>query len=508
MAAALPNEPETSPDSLYFRAALCLIALGTIFHLAYSTHLELVGDEAYYWLWSRHPDICYLDKGPMVAWLIWVGTALFGQTVLGVRFFAVLLASGTGVAMCLLARRLFSDRAAFWTVVVATVIPLFAVGASLMTIDTVYVFFWAWAALAFWHAQARTSLGPWVLTGILVGLGLLSKYTAAIELISFAAFCVWHRSSRVHLRRTTFWSMVVTALLFLIPAIVWNYREHWPTSDWLLQRGGLDKSSALHPTFIFAFLGEQAGVISPLIFAGLIGLFFRPSLWQKPQPATGYVALLFLPLFGLYLLLGLRYVGPPNWTAGAYVGGAILLAAKWSEFAGQHRWARRVAIAGLVLAGLETAILLETRWLNLPHRLDPLDRARGSRSLATEIAQSRQSTGARFVIADNYMTAALLCFYLPGQPETFVPITKRPLNQLELWPNYDQKYPAGDALIIGKRANLAGSLSQSFAQIVSLGTVQAMDGERTVGSYHLFLGKRRPAAERLRSNSRLEILRP
>jgi len=97
----------------YFPAALALIVLGTAFHLLYSTHLELVGDEAYYWLWSRHPDICYLDKGPMIAWLIWAGTALFGQTVFGVRFFAVLLAGGTGLAMLLLTRRLFSDRAAF-----------------------------------------------------------------------------------------------------------------------------------------------------------------------------------------------------------------------------------------------------------------------------------------------------------------------------------------------------------------------------------------------------------
>ena len=244
MAPLLPNEYTTesgrSEARRSSRAAFVLIALGTVFHLAYSTHLELVGDEAYYWLWSRHPDICYLDKGPMIAWLIWAGTALFGQTVFGVRFFAVLLAGGTGIAMFLLARRLFSDRVAFWAIVVATVVPLFAVGASLMTIDTVYVFFWAWAALAFWRAKDQMRLGPWILTGALVGLGLLSKYTAAVELISFAAFCLWDRPSRVHLRRATFWSMVVTALLFLFPAIIWNQRHHWPTSDWLLHRGGLD----------------------------------------------------------------------------------------------------------------------------------------------------------------------------------------------------------------------------------------------------------------------------
>src|SRR6266849_5845622 len=116
-------EPARRPN--YFRYAVWLIALGTAFQLIYCTHLELVGDEAYYWLWSRHPDICYLDKGPMIAWFIWLGTALFGQTVFGVRFFAVLLASGTGIGMFVLARQLFSTRVAFWAVAIATVIPLF-----------------------------------------------------------------------------------------------------------------------------------------------------------------------------------------------------------------------------------------------------------------------------------------------------------------------------------------------------------------------------------------------
>src|SRR5437899_8028969 len=151
----------------YFPAALALIVLGTAFHLLYSTLLELVGDEAYYWLWSRHPDICYLDKGPVIAWFIWVGTALFGQTVFGIRFFAVLLACGTGIGIYLLARKLFSDKVAFWSVVLAAVTPLFAVGATLMTIDTVYIFFWTFAALTFWQAKDEEKQRWWILTGIL-----------------------------------------------------------------------------------------------------------------------------------------------------------------------------------------------------------------------------------------------------------------------------------------------------------------------------------------------------
>ena len=159
------------------RAAFVLVLAGTALHLAYGTHLELVGDEAYYWLWSRRPDISYVDKGPMVAWLIRAGTSLFGQTVFGVRFFAAMLAGGTGFGLYWLGKELFSPRIGFWAIVAASVMPLFFVGASLMTIDTVYVFFWTWAAWAFWRAKEETRLRWWVLTGMLVGLGLLSKCT-------------------------------------------------------------------------------------------------------------------------------------------------------------------------------------------------------------------------------------------------------------------------------------------------------------------------------------------
>ncbi|MGH8093947.1 MAG: ArnT family glycosyltransferase [Chthoniobacterales bacterium] len=487
------SEARPASATIYFRAAVAVIICGSVLHLAYATHLELVGDEAYYWLWSRHPDICYLDKGPMIAWLIRAGTTLFGNTVFGVRFFAVVLASGTGLAILLLSRRLFSDRVAFWAVVISSVAPLFAVGASLMTIDTVYVFFWSWAAVSFWWAKDQDGLAPWVSTGVLVGLGILSKYTATIELISFTVFCLWHRPSREHLQRATFWTMVSTALLFFIPAIVWNIRHHWPTSDWLLHRGALDESFAIHPTYLIRFLSEQAGVVSPLLFVGLICLLLRPSLWRVQRSTVGYGLALFLPLFGFYLILSLHYAEPPNWPAAAYVGGFILLAAKGLDFADAHPWGRRCAIAALILALVETGVTLETRWLHLPHRMDPLDRARGSRNLATSVAAKLQSMNAKFIIADNYMTAALLSFYLPGQPETYVPRVKRPLNQLELWSDYDRKYPAGDALIVAKRPTLTLELNRSFSIIQSLGTVAASDGDRNLGSYHLFLGHRVPA---------------
>jgi 4-amino-4-deoxy-L-arabinose transferase-like glycosyltransferase len=470
-----------------------IIAILTValYRLWYCTYLELVGDEAYYWLWSRHPDICYLDKGPVIAWFIAAGTSLFGQTVFGIRFFAVVLSSATGFGIYLLAKELFSDRVALWALIMAGIAPLFAVGAVLMTIDTPYIFFWTFAALAFWRAKETTRLAPWALTGVLVGLGMLSKYTGAFELISFAIFCLLHRSSRRHLVRPTFWLMVLVAALFLLPVIYWNWAHGWPTTSFLFHRGALDEKARINPLHALVFLGGQAGVVSPLLFFGLIVVIFWPGLTKtNERTPMAYLLALFAPLFLFYLLLSFQRTSQANWAAAAYVSGFILLAAKWNNLTVKFSWTKWLGIAGLAIALIETATLHETNWLHLPAGKDPLDRARGWKDLAAQITALEKKTGTKVIIANKYMTAALLSFYLPGQPTTFMPVSSAPYNQILLWPSYREARPTDDALFISDFDRLSSSLSEDFTKIERLGELVPRYRGRKLKSFYVFLCRR------------------
>jgi 4-amino-4-deoxy-L-arabinose transferase-like glycosyltransferase len=477
-------------SSRYARWAAAILLFGTIFRLWYCTHLELVGDEAYYWLWSRHPDFCYLDKGPVIAWFISAGTALFGQTVFGIRFFATLLALGTGIGIFLLAWRLFSDRVAFWSVLLAAVTPLFAVGATLMTIDTVYIFFWTLAALTFWHAKDQTRPGWWVLTGLLVGLSMLSKYTGAIELVSFVGFCAWDSPSRRHFRRGTLPVMLLVVALCLIPVLIWNWQHGFPTSHFLVHRGALDERARFRPLEVLSFLGQQAGVISPILFIALLVAICWPGLARTPRVETGYLLALFLPLFLVYLFLSFQKASQANWAAAAYVSGLILVAAKGCEAVRIYPWARGVVLSGVTVAFLETALLHETSWLHLPGRLDPLDRARGSRDLAAQVSTLQTNSGAPVVIANKYMTAALLSFYLPGQPDTFMPVSSPPFNQLVLWPTYREKHPLDDTIYVSDNNRLPPSLQADFPDIRPAGEIHTSQDGRQVNRFYLFVCRR------------------
>ena len=477
-------------SSSYARWACAILILGTIFRLWYSRHLELVGDEAYYWLWSRHPDFCYLDKGPVIAWFIFAGTALFGQTVFGIRIFATLLALGTGIGMFFLGQKLFCDRVGFWSVVLATVTPLFAVGATLMTIDTVYIFFWTVAALTFWKAKDQDALGWWMITGLLVGLSMLSKYTGAIELVSFGLFCLWEAGSRRHFRQWTIPSMLLVVGICLVPVLLWNWQHGFPTSHFLLHRGALDEQMHLRPQQVLSFLVQQAGIISPIFFLGLLLAVCVPRFSPTPRVPTIFLLSLFLPLFLVYLILSFQKASQANWPAAAYVAGLVLLAGKGSEAVVRQPWVRWLAAAGLALAFFESALLHDTSWLHLPGRLDPLDRARGSRDLASQIETLRTTAGAPAVIANKYMTAALMSFYLPGQPDTFMPVSSPPFNQLVLWPTYREKYPLQDAVYISDVNRVPASISADFPAIEPAREIRTTQDGRQIALFYVFVCRR------------------
>src|SRR4051794_19909090 len=107
-----------------------VLLLGFLGHLRYLTHdcpVDLSGDEAHYWDWSRKLDLSYYSKGPLVAYIIRASCTLVGRDVMwAVRLPALILAIGTGLVTYLLALKLFkSDRVALGAVLLNASVPMF-----------------------------------------------------------------------------------------------------------------------------------------------------------------------------------------------------------------------------------------------------------------------------------------------------------------------------------------------------------------------------------------------
>ena len=56
---------------------LVVMALQAMF-LMVGCDWDLCGDEAEYWSWSRRLDWSYYTRGPLIAWVIRLGTEVFG----------------------------------------------------------------------------------------------------------------------------------------------------------------------------------------------------------------------------------------------------------------------------------------------------------------------------------------------------------------------------------------------------------------------------------------------
>src|SRR6202021_2154551 len=69
---------------------IALMAAMTAMRLGYAGMVDLRTGEAYFWTWSEGSVLSFPDHPPMIAWFIRFGTAIFGDTNLGVRFAGLL----------------------------------------------------------------------------------------------------------------------------------------------------------------------------------------------------------------------------------------------------------------------------------------------------------------------------------------------------------------------------------------------------------------------------------
>ena len=97
------------PAAPQWLAIVALIAALTAMRLIYAGVIELRTDEAYYWTWSKESVLSFLDHPPGIAWLIRFGTAIFGDTNLGVRFSGILAMLVTQLLLADIVRRVTHD---------------------------------------------------------------------------------------------------------------------------------------------------------------------------------------------------------------------------------------------------------------------------------------------------------------------------------------------------------------------------------------------------------------
>ncbi len=471
----------------YRRWTIFLLLVLTIFRLWFCTYHELVEDESYYRLWSQHLDWSYYSKGPLIAWTIYFGTSIMGDTVFGIRWISVLLSAATGWMLFRLGVRLWNERVGFWAVVIAATLPLYAIGSVLMTIDPLSVFFWVLAAHLFLNAIEQDRSLQWIGCGLAVGIGFLAKFINAIELVCFLIFLMTDSEKRHLLLKKRFYLMLIAFALCMIPVFYWNASHGWITATHLQERGALTHSFVIRWRESWQFLYMQAVVISPLYFFAIIGVAF--SSWglffnsNQENRSRRFALALFLPIFLFYFLLSLNDSGEANWTATGLAGGILLLASLFAEPEKSRGKSLFVSMAFGVALTL-TILLHDAYRLGIDFKGDPANRLRGWSDLAQKVEAVREPND--LIIGNKYQTASILAFYLPDRPTTYIPKTERIQNQFSFWPSYDLKSVRRAILVTDSIDEVPDALKLQFSNIEKVADFYRQDRGRDLKRYQVY----------------------
>jgi 4-amino-4-deoxy-L-arabinose transferase-like glycosyltransferase len=419
--------------------------------------LDLSGDEAQYWDWSRKMQWCYFSKGPAVAACIWLARQFLGETVLAVRAPAVVLSAANGLAIFLLGRRLYNARVGFKAAVLSQIVPLFAAFGIGMTADPPFLLCWTLALLFLHRAATAGRLGDWLALGAILGLGLLSKYTMA--LFYPLAFC--YLLAKPHRRRLLQpgpWLAAATGLLFLAPLLAWNAQNDWVNFRHNIGHTGVNESPQLLPVNLLEFLAAQLAIITPVLAIMMLWAVIRQ---RKSDPLSFWFCLPFLAFFTLKSLQGHDYA---NWTLVGYVTGLVAFAGAFLQRPASNVHVRRLVRAAWLTPAIATPLLMLLVALGHfaylldhagpPFGVNPYRKFTGwaETGRAVQAVQDRQPDPGRcFVVGSTRLTTASLAFYIPGQPRVFQMADQKIDSQYDLWPGYENRIGQDAICIVDNR---------------------------------------------------------
>jgi hypothetical protein len=441
-----------------------LIAGFTALRLVLAATLPLLPEEAYYWSWSRHLDWSYFDHPPLATYSIALTTAVFGQTVFGIKLAAVLWSLGWNLLWARLILDMYGDRRlAFWSIVALNLTVLYQIFGVGPTPDAPLIFAWTGAVWSVWRASQAAGTRWWLAAGGFVGLSWLGKYSGVLLLPIVLLYLASSPVQRHWLRKPQPWLAALLALAIFAPVLYWNARHDWVSLAFQSSR----RVGAMHgfaPRYLLLMVATQFALLTPYVFVVATGALLRGTRQAWAGRLDDRTRLLLLsavvPLL-LFTLVSLRSLVKLNWLAPAFWSLTILgVHHLLSRPDGMRRLTRGLASSAVLLllvfivaampklplrGGLDTW----SGWDEVAHRVDAL--AAAARADGHEV----------FVFAPEYRASSMLRYYQRGQPRTYAQdIYGEPALQFDHFPLPGDLKGATGLLVVDERAGRPFELRQ------------------------------------------------
>ena len=409
------------------RSVFIFLSAVTLLRLAWLAIQGVSAQEAYYWMCGSKMAAAFFDGPPGTAFLVRMIGAVTGDSREILRLAWPLFGFIAAWLAWLLARTLYNDLVAGWTVVGLNALPFFnelcvtvGPGIPLMILTLA-------GMLAAYSAVEGRPL-DWILSAALLALACLFRYEAVLVALGLliAVLSVLRKKEKP--------DALAAASLILLPAaalwspLAWNAALDWiPIAGgtfqtwWRPQPGGWTRDLVEY----FRQFSFAAGIA---LAGALVGLLW--TAWHKQGPAR-FLLVTAGPasLWALYQFLIGRDFSTAAWIA------VVPLLMFLAETGSRWRWMGACSSAIVLIALVSSGLLLHE---------EGLQRAVG-KTLAVEMhAASREmpaSEGGGFLIAEDADLASLLTIYFkpvaPSEyPPVFVPESPALTSQFGIWPSY------------------------------------------------------------------------
>jgi 4-amino-4-deoxy-L-arabinose transferase-like glycosyltransferase len=416
----LTLERNVSRRALWLIGAL-LVALFAM-RMVYAGLFELRTDEAYYWTWSKENVLSFLDHPPMIAWFIRAGTAIFGDTGLGVRFMGIVGMLVTQALLADLVRRVTQDLRAM---LVAVLLPEAALYYGLLTAkvapDVAMIPF---AMAMIWSLVRLVDSDDarwWLAAGLFAGLALLSKLTVVMLAPAILAFMLVPAWRGRWLRSPYPWLAVLIAFAVSSPVLIWNAGHDWASFKFQFIRATTNNEVSLRT--VGDFLGLQFGqvglVVMPVVLSAVVLTAWRG--YARREPVAILLSIAVLVPFGYFLWKSLTlrvgdtwpmFLWPPAFAAAAI---NVSMIRRGQPSPGMLKsgvaWTYGAIASGIPLVVLVFLYCVASPW-NLIGKNDPIGGEAGYAALADRALAEMQTSVATWIATTDYRTYAMLRWHL------------------------------------------------------------------------------------------------
>ena len=407
------EENPAARSSVLTRQVLASLAALTALRLVCAGSVELASDEAYYWSWSRHLSLSYLDHPPLLAWLLSPLSSLSAGKPLLVRLVPVFSTTMAllVLSMCGTQRRPGVEGEGWGALPLLGVglSPALALGGCLSTPDAPLLVCWCASVVFLSELGSPNCHGirrHKILCGlfVVVLMGMLSKLSMLLLLPSVI---VGVTASGLSLRRDV-WLTILVGVSLSVPVYAVGWGEGHMLAFQSMRVSGRAVWDLMRP---LEMLLGVLGLLTPLLGGGVLWVAFFG--WRSESRRQRF--LWGLSVTPLALVLGSSvYVSVElNWLMISWPAALLVLVRRSAT------WKRRRAFwGGVLVTGLAvTSVFLASVFVSSERGAAPsgLERVHGWERWCGAVVEGVE--GEVVYVTPRYQEASQLAFWR-GVPVT------------------------------------------------------------------------------------------